>query len=213
MKKVVKILGVVLVLLTMMLAFSYASSFRSTPMVQRERIRVIERDRLMLQNSLQFSQEFRNLIRERDRIQAQIQLLLRSGKVNSDELQKYLTQLEDIENKLFAEFKKDLINNLSNALKLKEEQRQKVAEILNKYMDDIRNLRIELRNKNLEMRALGINEQSKQREIKDKIQKLKNEIREKRTAMLNELKQVLDQNQFRILTRIMWRYNIKIKVF
>ncbi|MGB9810257.1 MULTISPECIES: Spy/CpxP family protein refolding chaperone [Dictyoglomus] len=213
MKKVVKILGVVLVLLTMMLAFSYASSFRSTPMVQRERIRVIERDRLMLQNSLQFSQEFRNLIRERDRIQAQIQLLLRSGKVNSDELQKYLTQLEDIENKLFAEFKKDLINNLSNALKLKEEQRQKVAEILNKYMDDIRNLRIELRNKNLEMRALGINEQSKQREIKDKIQKLRNEIREKRTAMLNELKQVLDQNQFRILTRIMWRYNIKIKVF
>lgn len=213
MKKVVKTLGVVLVLLTMMLAFSYASSFRSTPMVQRERIRVIERDRLMLQNSLQFSQEFRNLIRERDRIQAQIQLLLRSGKVNSDELQKYLTQLEDIENKLFAEFKKDLINNLSNALKLKEEQRQKVAEILNKYMDDIRNLRIELRNKNLEMRALGINEQSKQREIKDKIQKLRNEIREKRTAMLNELKQVLDQNQFRILTRIMWRYNIKIKVF
>jgi len=146
MKKVVKILGVVLVLLTIMLAFSYASSFRSTPVVQRERIRVIERDRLMLQNSLQFSQEFRNLIRERDRIQAQIQLLLRSGKVNSDELQKYLTQLEDIENKLFAEFKKDLINNLSNALKLKEEQRQKVAEILNKYMDDIRNLRIELRN-------------------------------------------------------------------
>ncbi|MGC9001748.1 MAG: Spy/CpxP family protein refolding chaperone [Dictyoglomus sp.] len=182
-------------------------------MVQRERIRVIERDRLMLQNSLQFSQEFRNLIRERDRIQAQIQLLLRSGKVNSDELQKYLTQLEDIENKLFAEFKKNLINNLSNALKLKEEQRQKVAEILNKYMDDIRNLRIELRNKNLEMRALGINEQSKQREIKDKIQKLRNEIREKRTAMLNELKQVLDQNQLRILTRIMWRYNIKIKVF
>lgn len=213
MKKVVKILGVILVLLTLILSFSYAYPFRSVPMVERERIRVIERDRLMLQNRLQFSQEFRNLIREKDRIQAQIQLLLRSGKVNSDELQKYLSQLKDIEDKLYAEFKKNLINSLSNALKLKEEQKQKVAEILNKYIDDIRNLRIELRNKNLEIRTLGTNEQNKQKEIKDEIQKLRNEIREKRTAMLNELRQVLDQNQFRILTRLMWRYNIKIKVF
>lgn len=213
MRKVVKILGVILVLLTLILSFSYAYSFRSVPMVERERIRVIERDRLMLQNRLQFSQEFRNLIREKDRIQAQIQLLLRSGKVNSDELQKYLSQLKDIEDKLYAEFKKNLINSLSNALKLKEEQKQKVAEILNKYIDDIRNLRIELRNKNLEIRTLGTNEQNKQKEIKDEIQKLRNEIREKRTAMLNELRQVLDQNQFRILTRLMWRYNIKIKVF
>ncbi len=213
MKKTVKILRVILVLLTTILTFSYATPFRSAPMVERERIRVIEKDRLMIQNRLQFSQEFRNLIREKDRIQAQIQLLLRSGKVSSDDLQKHLNQLKEIKDKLYVEFKKNFINNLSNALKLREEQKQKVAEILNKYMDDIRNLRIELRNKNLEMKALGTNEQSKQKEIKDEIQQLRNEIKEKRTAMLNELKQVLDQNQFRILTRLMWRYNIRIKVF
>ncbi len=200
MRKIIKIFAVILVISVMFLSFSYASPFRGNPLVVKERTR------------LQFSQEYRNLIRERDRIEAQIRLLLRSGKVDSEELQKYLGKLKDLDDKIYAKFKKDLIDNLSKVLKLKEEQKQKVEDLLNKYLDEIRSLRIQLRDKNLEMRALEENQQDRQKELREEIYKIKNEIRDKQKTMFKELKQVLDQEQFRILVRLMQRYNIRIRI-
>lgn len=200
MRKIIKIFAVILVISVMFLSFSYASPFRGNPLVVNERTR------------LQFSQEYRNLIRERDRIEAQIRLLLRSGKVDSEELQKYLGKLKDLDDKIYAKFKKDLIDNLSKVLKLKEEQKQKVEDLLNKYLDEIRSLRIQLRDKNLEMRALEVSQQDRQKELREEIYKIKNEIREKQRTMFKELKQVLDQEQFRILVRLMQRYNIRIRI-
>ncbi|ACI18856.1 Spy/CpxP family protein refolding chaperone [Dictyoglomus thermophilum] len=200
MRKIIKIFAVILVILVMFLSFSYASPFRGNPLILKERTR------------LQFSQEYRNLIRERDRIEAQIQLLLRSGKVDSEELQKYLGKLKDLDDKIYTKFKKDLIDDLSKVLKLKEEQIQKVEDLLNKYLDEIRNLRIQLRDKNLEMRTLEENQQDRQKELREEIYKIKNEIRDKQKTMFKELKQVLDQEQFRILVRLMQRYNIRIRI-
>ncbi|MCX7721315.1 MAG: hypothetical protein N2Z64_08580 [Dictyoglomus thermophilum] len=200
MRKIIKIFAVILVILVMFLSFSYASPFRGNPLIVKERTR------------LQFSQEYRNLIRERDRIEAQIQLLLRSGKVDSEELQKYLGKLKDLDDKIYTKFKKDLIDDLSKVLKLKEEQIQKVEDLLNKYLDEIRNLRIQLRDKNLEMRTLEENQQDRQKELREEIYKIKNEIRDKQKTMFKELKQVLDQEQFRILVRLMQRYNIRIRI-
>jgi len=200
MRKIIKIFAVILVILVMFLSFSYASPFRGNPLIVKERTR------------LQFSQEYRNLIRERDRIEAQIQLLLRSGKVDSEELQKYLGKLKDLDDKIYTKFKKDLIDDLSKVLKLKEEQIQKVEDLLNKYLDEIRNLRIQLRDKNLEMRTLEVSQQDRQKELREEIYKIKNEIRDKQKTMFKELKQVLDQEQFRILVRLMQRYNIRIRI-
>lgn len=200
MRKIIKIFAVILVISVMFLSFSYASPFRGNPLVVNERTR------------LQFSQEYRNLIRERDRIEAQIRLLLRSGKVDSEELQKYLGKLKDLDDKIYTKFKKDLIDDLSKVLKLKEEQIQKVEDLLNKYLDEIRNLRIQLRDKNLEMRTLEENQQDRQKELREEIYKIKNEIRDKQKTMFKELKQVLDQEQFRILVRLMQRYNIRIRI-
>ncbi|MEN3012544.1 MAG: hypothetical protein ABDH34_06670 [Dictyoglomus thermophilum] len=200
MRKIIKIFAVILVISVMFLSFSYASPFRGNPLIVNERTR------------LQFSQEYRNLIRERDRIEAQIRLFLRSGKVDSEELQKYLGKLKDLNDKIYAKFKKDLIDDLSKVLKLKEEQKQKVEDLLNKYLDEIRSLRIQLRDKNLEMRALEENQQDRQKELREEIYKIKNEIRDKQKTMFKELKQVLDQEQFRILVRLMQRYNIRIRI-
>lgn len=200
MRKIVKIFAVILVISVMFLSFSYASPFKGAPLMEKERTR------------LQFSQEYRNLIRERERVEAQIQLLLRSGKINSEELQKYLGKLKDLDDEMYTKYKKDLIDNLSKVLKLKEEQSQKVEDLLNKYLDEIRNLRIQLRDKNLEMRTLEENQQDKEKELREEIYKIKNEIREKQRTMFKELKQVLDQEQFRILVRLMQRYNIRIRI-
>ena len=200
MRKIIKIFAVILVLSAMFLSFSYASPFKGAPLMVKERTR------------LQFSQEYRNLIRERDRIEAQIQLLLRSGKVNSDELQKYLGRLKDLDDEIYTKYKKDLIDNLSKVLKLKEEQRQKVEDLLNKYLDEIRNLRIQLRDKSLEMRTLEGNQQDRQKELREEIYKLRNEIRDKQKAMLQELRQILDQEQFRVLVRLMQSYNVRVRI-
>ncbi len=212
MESLVKIVALGLVLILLLISVSFAGPFQKG-LYERQRVFIIEREKPVFKYTFQLSQELRNLIKERSRIQAQIKFLLRQGELDFEKLQQNLSQLRELESKIFEEFKKDLLKNLERVLRLKNEQKQKVSQIIDKYLSEIRNLRIRLQEKNLEARTLSPQDKEKQSQIKEEIQKLKTEIKEKRAEMLKELKEILDGKQFKELQRWLLRCNIRVKVF
>lgn len=211
MRRTFKILGISLVFAIFILSISFASPFPKN-FQDRQRILIIERERPSFSYSFQFSQELQNMIRERNRIQAEIRVLLRQEKVDFEKLQQNLLRLRELDNKIFEELKKDLLNNLDKSLRLRNEQKQKFSQVLDKYLGEIRNLGIELQNKNLELRSLSLEDKEKRSKLMEEILRLRIRIREMRTEMFREMKQVLDANQFRVLQSLLLQYNIKLRV-
>lgn len=211
MKNFIKVLGVSLILAIFVLSISFASPFPRN-FQGRYRVSIIEREKPAFSYSFQFSQELHNLVRERNRIQSEIEFLLRQEKIDSERLQQSLLKLRDLDNKIFEESKKELLKIIDKNLKLRNEQSQRLSQVLDKYLGEIRNLRIELQNKNLELRSLSPEDKEKQSMLREEIYKLRLRIREKRTEMFRELRQILDANQLRMLQRLLLQYNIKLRI-
>lgn len=212
MKKFFRVLGIALIFAIFVLSVAFASPLPKN-FQERQRVFIIERKRPTFNYTFQFSQELQNMIRERNRIQAEIRVLLRQEKIDSEKLQQSLLKLRELDNKIFEELKKDLLNNLDKNLGLRNEQRQKFSQALDKYLGEIRNLKTELQNKNLELRSLGPEDKEKQSLLREEILRLRLRIREKRAEMLREMEQILDAYQFRVFQNLLLKYNIRVNIF
>ncbi|HOP94752.1 MAG: hypothetical protein WBH76_00535 [Dictyoglomaceae bacterium] len=207
--KVVKYVGALTVILLILLSLTFAyqggTLQRSYP--ERNRIMLQEKDRLMVQRRVKISQELQDLLRERDRITAEMQLLLREEEVNTENLQGKLKALKEVEEKIFLQKKNNLMNALEKSLSLTKEQKEKVQVILENNLEQIRNLRNNLREKNLEMRALKVEESDKADQLKDEIKGIRNEIRKIQKNMWKEIREMLDRDQIKKLDSILSGYN------
>ncbi|HOJ92037.1 MAG TPA: hypothetical protein PKW23_00025 [Dictyoglomaceae bacterium] len=207
--KVVKYVGALTVILLILLSLTFAyqggTLQRSYP--ERNRIMLQEKDRLMVQRRVKISQELQDLLRERDRITAEMQLLLREEEVNTENLQGKLKALKEVEEKIFLQKKNNLMNALEKSLSLTKEQKEKVQVILENNLEQIRNLRNNLREKNLEMRALKVEESDKADQLKDEIKGIRNEIRKVQKNMWKEIREMLDRDQIKKLDSILSGYN------
>ncbi len=80
-------------------------------------------------------------------------------------------------NKIYEEWKKNLLSFLDKNLKLKEDQKEKVKAIFDKYLDALKELRLQIREKTLQARALGNQDKEKLDQLKKEISDLR--IKEK----------------------------------
>jgi len=82
-----------------------------------------------------------------------------------------------LNNKIYEEWKKNLLSFLDKNLKLKEDQKEKVKAIFDKYLDALKELRLQIREKTLQARALGNQDKEKLDQLKKEISDLR--IKEK----------------------------------
>jgi DNA repair exonuclease SbcCD ATPase subunit len=212
MKRLKYVVGI-LIIFSLISSIIFASPNYKGPMLYKERIMILDRNRYTYERGVPVSQDLQNLLRERNRIQAEIQLLLREEKIDSEKLQQKIKELKNLNNKIYEEWKKNLLSFLDKNLKLKEDQKEKVKAIFDKYLDALKELRLQIREKTLQARALGNQDKEKLDQLKKEISDLRIKEKNMEKEMWKEISNVLDKAQVARLRYLLMIYNRKAPKF
>uniref|UniRef100_A0A7C3RRN2 Uncharacterized protein n=1 Tax=Dictyoglomus thermophilum TaxID=14 RepID=A0A7C3RRN2_DICTH len=212
MKSLKYVVGI-LIILFLISNIIFATPNHKGPMLYREKVMILDRNRYTFGLGVLVSQDLQNLLRERNRIQAEIQLLLREEKIDSEKLQQNIKELKILNNKIYEEWKKNLLSFLDKSLKLKEEQKVKVKAILDKYFDALKELRLQIREKTLQARALGSQDKEKLEQLKKEIRELRIKEKDTKKEMWKEISNVLDKGDVARLRYLLMIYNRKAPKF
>lgn len=212
MKRLKYVVGI-LIIFSLISSIIFAAPNYKGPMLYKERIMILDRNRYTYERGVPVSQDLQNLLRERNRIQAEIHLLLREEKIDSEKLQQKIKELKNLNNKIYEEWKKNLLSFLDKNLKLKEEQKEKVKAIFDKYLDALKELRLQIREKTLQARALGSQDKEKLDQLKKEISDLRIKEKNMEKEMWKEISNVLDKAQVARLRYLLMIYNRKAPKF
>jgi len=212
MKRLKYVVGI-LIIFSLISSIILAAPNYKGPMLYKERIMILDRNRYTYERGVPVSQDLQNLLRERNRIQAEIQLLLREEKIDSEKLQQKIKELKNLNNKIYEEWKKNLLSFLDKNLKLKEDHKEKVKAIFDKYLDTLKELRLQIREKTLQARALGNQDKEKLDQLKKEISNLRVKEKNMEKEMWKEISNVLDKAQVARLRYLLMIYNRKAPKF